>query len=53
MMDNLYTNLLENVAIAYEFQLEVARRNASHFPFRFKYDTIPSLKTLNLCFAVL
>ena len=43
--------LLENVAIANALQLEAAR--ATPALFRFNYDAMPSLKSLNLSIAVL
>jgi len=49
--ENLINRQLENVAIANILQLEAARRHAS--PFRFNYDAIPSLKSLNLFITVL
>ena len=45
------TNKLENVAISNALQLEVAR--ATPVLFRFNYDAIPSLKSLNLPIVVL
>jgi len=39
------------VAIVNALQREAARRHAS--PFRFNYDAMPSLKSLNLSIAVL
>jgi len=41
----------ESVAIANALHLEAARRHAS--PFRFNFDAMPSLKSLNLSIAVL
>jgi len=43
--------LLENVAIAKALQFEAAR--ATPALSRFNYDTMPSLKSLNLSIAVL
>jgi len=42
---------LDNMTVANALQLEAARRHAS--PFRFNYDAMPSLKSLNLSIAVL
>jgi len=41
------------VAIANALQLEAARRHATPVLFRFNYDAMPSLKSLNLSVAVL
>jgi len=42
---------LKNVAIANALQLEAVRRHAS--PFRFNYNAMPNLKSLNPSIAVL
>ena len=45
---------LENMAIANALQLEATRRgDATPVLFRFNYDTVPSLKSLNLSIVVL